>query len=308
MPPSYRYLGFGLKIASEIEFPELYAGGTGEADLMIRHGIPDETLFHGFDNGKVWYEFLSDRFRLNIPEGGSYLALSGDTIHFREAEGVASSTARVYVLTITMAALLMQRARFLLHASGVVHRGRIHLFMGDSGSGKSSLMAELRRRGFNPFTDDVCVLSPCGGASEPVKAHASYPMMKLLPESMAAIEDERYGFGHRIWPDEEKYGQFFHREFVSDALPVGSIHILNPDKEHSGGYASETVSGVSGFRLLSEHTYRSQFMREVSLAAVHAGLLSRLLTEVPVRRLTRSTGDSDIRSFADFVEGLILAG
>lgn len=308
MHSPHRYLGFGLKIASEIEFPELYVGGTGEADLVIRHGIPDESLFHGFDNGKVWHEFLPERFRLNIPDVGSYLALSGETIHFREAEGAAGSTARVYVLTITMAALLMQRGRFLLHASGVVHRGRIHLFMGESGSGKSSLMAELRRRGFTPFTDDVCVLSRDGDATDPVKVHASYPMMKLLPESMAAIDDARYGFGHRIWPDEEKYGQFFHGEFVTEALPVGSIQILNPEKDHEGGYRSDPVSGVSGFRLLSEHTYRSQFMREVALAAAHAGLLSRLLTEVPVRKVTRSTGNSDVRSFADFVESLILDG
>jgi hypothetical protein len=300
MSNPHRYLGFGLKIASEIEFPELFAGGDGEPDLWIRHGMEDETLFEGFDPRKVWHEFLPDRFRLNIPDAGRYLARSGDLIHFREAPGADLSTARVYVLTITMAALLMQRGRFLLHASGIVRLGRVHLFMGESGSGKSSLMAELRRKGYAAFTDDVCVVSSSDAGDGTVVAHASYPMMKLLPESIRAINDERFDYSHRIWPDEEKFGQFFHEEFTTDALPVASIRILNPRKGHSGGYIEESLGGVEAFKALTEHTYRKQFMHEITLAGNHATLLSKLLSHVPVSLLTRSPQDSGIHSFADF--------
>jgi hypothetical protein len=305
MPPPYRYLGFGLKIASEIEFPELFPGGSGEADLWIRHGMPEDTSFDDHDAHKVWHELLPDRFRLNIPGTGRYLAHSGDTVCFMESPVAELSTARVYVLTVTMAALLMQKGRFLLHASGVVRDGRIHLFMGESGTGKSSLLAELRKRGYVPFTDDVCALTIDAEGEGPVRAHASYPMMKLLPESMRAIEDPRYGFEHRIWPDEEKYGQFFHEEFTTEALPIGSIQILKVESGLTGGYSSEKVTGVSGFRLLTEHTYRKQFIREIGLATAHAGLLSRLLSDITVRTLSRPTAGSDIRTFADFAEALI---
>ena len=305
MPPSYRYLGFGLNIASDTEFPELFPGGTGEPDITIRLGIPDESLFLGQDDGKVWYEFLPELFRLNIPDAGRYLALSGKDVHFSVAEGAAASTTRVYVLTITMAALLMQRGRFLLHASGVVHEGRVHLFMGESGSGKSSLLAELRRRGYRAFTDDVCVLSQGGAGGDSVMAHASYPMMKLLPESIERIGDPRNGFGHRIWPDEDKYGQFFHEDFATEALPIGSVQILNVRPGHEGGYLSEKTTGVNAFLSLSENTYRRQFMREISLASAHVGLLSSLINQVPVRTLSRSAQHSDIPTFTDFTEELI---
>jgi hypothetical protein len=307
MPPAYRYLGFGLKIASETEFPEMFPGGTGDPDITIRLGIPDESPLPGHDDGKVWYEFLPDRFRLNIPDAGRYLALSGKDVHVDVADGAALATARVYVLTITMAALLMQRGRFLLHASGVVHEGRVHLFMGESGSGKSSLLAELRRRGYRAFTDDVCVLSYGGERGDSVMAHASYPMMKLLPESIEKIGDPRNGFGHRIWPDEEKYGQFFHEDFAAEPLPIGSVQILNVQPGHEGGYLSERATGVNAFRMLSENTYRRQFMREISLASAHAGMLSSLINQVPVRTLTRSAHLSDIPSFTDFTEALIKA-
>lgn len=303
MNPPYRYIGFGLKIASEIEFPELFPGGTGEADVLIRLGIPDETLFLDHDKGKVWYEFLPERFRLNIPDAGRYLATAGDTIRFEKAPDAEMATARIYVLSLTMAGLLMQRGSFLLHASGIVHGGGVHLFMGESGSGKSSLLGELRRRGYRAFTDDVCVLS--SGADGRVLALASYPMMKLLPESIRQIDDDRYGFGHRIWPDEEKYGQFFHEEFVYEGLPIGSIHILNPDDNHRGGYRREEVKGVEAFKVLTEHTYRKQFIREVGLASRHATLVTRLLSQAPVRIVTRPMTGSDIRSFSDFMADAI---
>jgi hypothetical protein len=305
MSTPHRYLGFGLKIASEIEFPELFAGGDGEPDLWIRHGMEDETLFEGFDPRKVWHEFLPDRFRLNIPDVGRYLARSGEVIHFLQAPGADLSTARVYVLTVTMAALLMQKGRILLHASGIVSHGRVHLFMGESGSGKSSLMAELRRRGYAAFTDDVCVVSSSDAGEGTVVAHASYPMMKLLPESIRAIDDERYDYSHRIWPDEEKFGQFFHEEFTTDALPVAGIRILNPRDGHTGGYLEESLGGIEAFKMLTGHTYRKQFMHEISLAGNHAILLSKLVSQVPVCLVTRSPKDSDIHSFADFTASSI---
>jgi hypothetical protein len=128
-------------------------------------------------------------------------------------------------------------------------------------------------------------------------------MMKLWQTTVDALDDVLFNTRHQIWPDTEKYGQFFHHEFMTKSYPVKKIFVLNP--VHSGSeirYSSDPVTGVEAFHWLTQHTYRKQFIHEISLQANHLKAIGRVVQQVSIGKLSRSHEASDISSFADFAE------
>jgi hypothetical protein len=274
-----------------------------EPDVSIRMADIPGSLYTGKDPDKVYYRFDLDEFLLHFPATARYRVIKGREILVQPFAGSDPSAYRIYILTITMAAALMQQQKILLHASAILHNGGLMLFLGDSGAGKSSLVAELCRRGYRFFSDDVCVLDDHSPEDPEVRAFASYPMMKLWQTTVDALDDALYNTSHRIWPDTEKYGQFFHHEFMTKSYPVKKIFVLNP--VHSGSeirYSSDPVTGVEAFHWLTQHTYRKQFIHEISLQANHLKAIGRVVQQVSIGKLSRSHEASDISSFADFAE------
>jgi hypothetical protein len=103
----------------------------------------------------------SDETLLRDLEHGAELHVAGG----RLARGVGYSSARPDIrrsLARTGAILrLRQRNRFYVHASGVVDpSGRAFVFVGGSGSGKSTVAFALVRRGWTLLGDDGVVLEP----------------------------------------------------------------------------------------------------------------------------------------------------
>jgi len=274
-----------------------------EPDVSIRLADIPESLYMGKDPDKVFYRFDLDDFILHFPGAARYRVIKGCEILVQPFSGSDPSAYRIYILTITMAATLMQRQKILLHASAILHDGGLMLFLGDSGAGKSSLVAELCRRGYHFFSDDVCVLDDRSPDVHEVRAFASYPMMKLWQTTVDALDDALFNTRHQIWPDTEKYGQFFHHEFMTRSYPVKKIFVLHPG--HFGSetsYTAAPVTGIEAFQWLTQHTYRKQFIHEVSLQASHLKAIGRIVAQVDVGILSRSHQASDISSFADFAE------
>lgn len=274
-----------------------------EPDIWIRLAEIPESLFTGKDPDKLFYRFDLDDFLLHFPGTARYRVLKGREILVQPFSGSDPSAYRIYILTIAMAAALMQQQKILLHASAILHNGGLMLFLGDSGAGKSSLVAELCRRGYRFFSDDVCVLDDRSPEDPEVRAFASYPMMKLWQTTVDALDDTRYDTIHRIWSDTEKYGQFFHHEFMTRSYPVKKIFILNPGQHGSETrYITEPVTGIEAFHGLTQHTYRKQFIHRISLQASHLKAIGKVVQQVRIDKLSRSHEASDISSFADFAE------
>ena len=76
------------------------------------------------------------------------------------------------------------RGQLLLHAGAVVIEGRTILVVGESGWGKSTLVAALHAQGHPLLTDD-CVLLKSVGAH--AYAHGTYPSLRLLPDTLARL-------------------------------------------------------------------------------------------------------------------------
>jgi hypothetical protein len=298
----FNYCGFGLNISSEIEFPELMEASFEKTDLFIRFGTIPASLFSDNNLTNSFSIFEEDTFLLNLPGIAKYHATNGMNIIVEPYPNAIEGSIRLFLLSITMAAILSQKQKILLHTSAILRNGKLSLFLGESGAGKSSIAAELSKRGYILFADDICVLEFTEGNDDPLLAYSSYPMMKLWEETVHELDDVKFDKSHRIIPKFAKYGQFFHEKFSTQAFPIDKIFILNPVDKDDENYNIRKINGVEAFEILSRNTYRSQFIQKSDLQMIHFRIISYLAQNTTVTELSRSKSNSRIDSFTDFVE------
>src|SRR5665213_2382780 len=126
----FLYACFGLTVLSDVELPGL-PPGDGEPDVVIGLGsvprtprkatMDDEIAFHA--------------------RGGAFHIKQGREIVLDPPPGVDIGLLRVLLMGRIMAFLLRQRGWLPLHASGIDIDGQAVLFLGASGSGKSTTAA-----------------------------------------------------------------------------------------------------------------------------------------------------------------------
>ena len=143
----YFYYAFGLNIESEIECPLLIAGDGSAPDLVIRLGpVPHE--LRQAQVQESFYQINARHCLLNIDKVARYLVTDGSEIIVEPHPAAAEKDVRLFLLGSAMGALLHQRGVWPLHGSAVAGRRGAVLFVGATGSGKSSLAGAFHQRGF----------------------------------------------------------------------------------------------------------------------------------------------------------------
>jgi hypothetical protein len=301
MSNDHHYTGFGLNIISDIEFPEFMPTNFETADMVIRLGQIPEEFSLGRDLSTSFSKVSETGYFLNIARIARYLVTKGKTILVEPYSNADIYSIRLFLLSNAMAALLLQRNKILLHASSIIHEHKLFLFLGESGAGKSSLAAEMSKRGYSIFTDDICVLNPVSEEEAEVTAVSSYPMLKLWDDAIMALNDEKFDMTYKLRPQNEKYGYFFHADFTRKAIPIKKIFILDNTRTNAQ-YESKKITGVEAFEYLGKNTYRRQFIKDPNLQKIHFESLSKLIQQTDIYILGRSKNLGDIQSFTDFVE------
>jgi hypothetical protein len=299
-----KYTGFGLNIESEIEFPELLVSSFNQSDLTIEYGSIPASLFPDEDILKSYSLFSENEFLHNFPNIAKYHATGGNLIRVDPYLDADKESIRLFLLGISMAAILMQRKKILLHASAILQNDHLILFVGESKAGKSSMAAELSKRGFTIFSDDVCVLESKPEPDAEILSYSSYPMMKLWENTLLVLNNEQFDKSYKIRPAVPKYGQFFHKNFITSPYPIKKIFVLNPVEDDTQEYSYRKLNGMEAFEKLSQNTYRKQFIQESLLQVIHFKLISKLVQETEIIELSRSRNNSEINTFTDFVETL----
>jgi hypothetical protein len=304
MQPVYKYFGFGLNILSQIEFPEFLPATFEHKDIQIRSEKMPESLNNYPDFSIIFSDVSEESYFLNIPDVAKYYVSKGNEVIIEPFANSDERSIRIFFLSSVMAALLVQRNQILLHASAIIHDEQLVLFLGESGAGKSSIAAEMTKRGYALFSDDICVLNTGEKKENQMTAYSSYPMMKLWDKTINALDDKRFITTHKIRPNVEKFGYFFHDIFKAKPLPVKKIFILNPNQIEDE-YKSKKISGIEAFEWLSKNTYRGQFILENKIQKIHLEAISKLIQKTQILTVSRSVDKANIKSFTDFVEALI---
>lgn len=291
------YRAFGMIIRSELPLPELELAPDGaEPDLRIRLRAIDRDITSAT---RSTYAYGPDEQFLHWPTVGSFLISGAATIDIDPADGASDGLIRLPLLGPVMALLMHQRERLVLHASAVRVSGRLVVFAGDKGAGKSTTTAAAVERGHALFTDDLLpiTIEPDGRAL----AYAGFPSLKLVNDcaplfslqganELAAPVD---GFPKRI--------RRLSQPFLSAADSPARIYIL----ERSDGARAAPLPQAEALRAVMRFAYVPLFQSKPWTPAEtrrHFSQCAALAAATPVRRLETPSDLGRLQEIIDCVE------
>lgn len=152
------------------------------------------------------------------------VSANGNRITARPIGAESLESFHDYLLNQVLSFALLRQGIEPLHASVVVIDGRAVGFLGDSGHGKSCLVATFLKSGFPLVTDDMLVLQRNGGS---FIAHPGLPRIKLFPKRASALLGRRVN-GTRMNPLTSKMViPLRSEESCRIPVPLRSIYVLN---------------------------------------------------------------------------------
>jgi hypothetical protein len=279
------YSAFGLYLTSELALPELFrAPEDAQADIEIRYGhlLP---LWQRGDANNRYYRSVDGISMLYIPEVGYFAVENGRRITLQPLDGATEDQLRLYVLGSCMGISLYHRRILPLHGSAVVIDGKAYAFVGDSGTGKSTLAAAFVQAGYPLLSDDVIAvsLSPEG---IPMVAPA-YPQQKLHRQSIEHLGVNADGC--RIIVGEfSKFAVPVASSFSTESYPLGGLFELNPSEERTT-IAIEPTPMLARFPIVRYHSYRSNIIPLLGLTQWHFETAAQVVSRIGFYQLYRPT-------------------
>lgn len=312
-----QYTAFGLRIGSELKLPELVQSAPGAIeDVVIRQA----DLTASSDQLKQTnFVMQGERFMFQIPGTAIYAVREGRYIEVCIHPGADMDTVRLFVLGTCMGVLLMQRRILPIHGSAVVIRDKAYAFVGESGTGKSTLAAAFRQAGYQMVSDDVIAVKAT--ASEPI-VYPAYPQQKLGLDSLLQLEAlqghkrvrsqkhrfvlthgnpamPQYGDLRKIAGELNKYAVPTGDEFYNEPLPLGGVFELVTEASNRKFLCEGELTAVMEQPLnvleclhtLLLHTYRRGTIPRMGLGEWYFGTAVRMARRVEGWRLLRSSSD-----------------
>jgi hypothetical protein len=299
----YTYWAYGLKVGSQIPFPELFPiADDGPMDLEIAMGdIPHiektEDGFHSAD-----YDITPDAYRITVRGVASYHVANGKLIVISADPNADQDSIRLFCLSNAFAAALHQLRTIPLHCSAILHKGELVLVFGASGAGKSTTMASLLQKGHKAFSDDVCV-PVFHAASNELRLFSSYPMMKFWKETLD-LTGLRLKADRKIRPDMEKYGIYFHEDFLIWSLKPKLIVVLEKDDTIEAPIINP-IGGIKLFQLLEANAYRGEYLGFSDLKKEHFMLFTQLANQARCFVLKRPASGNFVQEVAEKIINLL---
>lgn len=296
------FSAYGLVVQPTFDLPVGNAGSPGEADVTLRIGDRDElsSRWSGPRGGPAWQTMFpgGSHVCLQVGVDGDHLLSYGPHAVFhlsRDAGDLLCVPAdqdapgwRRFLLDTGLHCVSLVRGYEALHASAVSMPEGLIALVAASGAGKTSIAAELVRRGHTLFCDDVLALSRSNGH---VLGHASPPLMNLPLDGPTPGEEvgqvlEEFGEEGSAWVHVKDAG--------GRPGPLVGIFLL---ERCEGSRPSLTPDSAGPLRLLP-HTL--SLGADPGRALSRYGLIRDLVANAPVFRLQADPGH-EIGEIADLV-------
>lgn len=293
-----KYRVSDIVIESAIELPELLEAGGSEPACVIEQAdgadpdeVPGPWIHHWRqEDGSVW---LSCAKR----EGGGYLLRFPDLADFEIAPDGCRIRCRPRPATPahSIAHLLLDQVIPLwlsvggtpvLHASAVAVDAGAVVFLGEAGSGKSTLTARFCFDGFPLVADDYLVVRERVGQWIGVP---SYPGLRLWPDTLVALDVA--GFSRPVAHYSPKRRVRIEGErFCAAPAPLRRLYVMAAG-EASDPITIAPVPARDAIMALVAHGARLD-PSDADALRVEFDRLSRLAAALPIRRLVLP-GDLD---------------
>jgi energy-coupling factor transporter ATP-binding protein EcfA2 len=238
-------------------------------------------------------------FQLAYSDGTRFL-VNGETTRIWGLAGECQTIQDLstYLLGPVMGFILRHRGVTALHASAVCFEGKAIALTGAAGAGKSTTAAALAMLGLPVLCEDIAAVDENDGN---FAIHAGYPRVCLWPESVAMLMGRRDALPH-IAPNWDKcYLQLDGVKAKLETLkqPLGAVYILAP-RETENAPRIEEVSCREVLLELVQNTYMNWLLDRRQRAEEFA-LLSRLVSQVPVRRIVPHGDPSRIGELCELI-------
>lgn len=157
---AYDYVLCGWPIRSVFPLPSLVSRVDGLAPCVdILCGSVTEPQEEALVR-TVAVAIYADRALVVIPRLGRFLVESGARITVEPAPGARTDDLHVFLCSICLGLLAQQRGLEAFRGSAVAIDAGVIAFLGQPGTGRSSIAAAIALRGYSVVADDVVVIQP----------------------------------------------------------------------------------------------------------------------------------------------------
>jgi len=267
--------------ATQIE-PSFVAEYTDEC------GNPALRVFRLLD-GKYYRFCYADRTEF-------VLDCKGTEVWANWCEPLTIEDTATYLLGPVMGFVLLLRGLVCLHASAIAIGDEAIALVGPAGSGKSTTAAAFANRGFSVLAEDVVTLDD---RRDHFLVRPAYPCIRLWPPAVKALYGSETHLP-RLTPNWDKCYLDLSENFLRKPLALGAIYLLAPRVDYVGAPFIEPLGRAEGLMSLVANTYATKLM-DKTMRAREFELLTRVLNNVPLRRVTPHTDPARLPDLCDSV-------
>ncbi len=249
------------------------------AESATREGATPDTLPNALKEMPT-YAIARDAFLLKLPSGLNFHYEQGKGVTVSRPDSVSDMEVALFLNGSVYGAIAWINGLIPLHASGVVHDGRVHAFTGHSGAGKSTLAAALGARGLPLLADDVLVLDMAD--SQDIICLPGHKQLKLWGDAVKMTGHEA---GAQVREDLDKFYIAPAAGFHGEPLPLSHLYFLNDRAKADAAFSP--VTGTERFTLARAAFYRPHFCAAIADNRDLFGTLSRLAQQVSIARFDR---------------------
>jgi hypothetical protein len=277
--PARVYSGFGLRIASELDLPGL-PPATGHPDVTVRLDRVERSPH---------FASLDEEVRV-FRTVGAFRIRGGREIVVDPLPDSDPVVVRTVLLGTVMAHLMRQRGWLPLHAGGVAVANRALLFLGRSGSGKSTTAAAFFMEGHSVISDDVCAVRVADGQCE---VQSAWPRLRLAPDTVPLIETR----GTRGELQVDKHSYLLHQRPLAERFSVARIYSL----EFGASLSIIPVPPLAAVAILNEHNFSVRRRMNRESLKIHVRDCAAVAGAAPLARLQRPHSLKDIPTMVQAV-------
>jgi len=255
-----KYSTFGFNIWSEFDLHELTAQKSTSPDVTISKGPINFDLSKALRLFQdVYFIKQKNIFLLYVKDVALYEVSNGNRITIQTLNKSSLDEFKIFLYGTCFNSLLLQKEIVSLHGAGILKDGKVSLFIGDSGKGKSTLTTYFIQHGYSFLADDVLPLKR--NDDHQIQVGSSVGIVKLWEDSL-----NEFGLvkkkGAQIRTDVEKFRYVFHSSLTEGYFPISKIFILNWGDDNDD-FNIQKLSDIEAIFYLREHVYRPQFITEL---------------------------------------------
>ncbi|MEY2926421.1 MAG: hypothetical protein RL367_898, partial [Pseudomonadota bacterium] len=226
-----------------------------QAETALAEGATPQSLTGALAETPT-YAITRDAFLLKLPNGLRFHYQRGKGVTVSRPANVTDAEVSLFFNGSVYGAIAWLNGFVPLHASGVVHDGRVHAFTGHSGAGKSTLAAALGSRGLPLLADDILVLDM--GDPDTIICHPGHKQIKLWGDALQLTGTIA---GAQVRPGLDKFFAVPPGGNHDRSLPLAHLSFL---EEHAKTPMLTPVIGADRFNHARAAFYRPGFCNAIA--------------------------------------------